>query len=30
VQQKVEEGLIELEWTDTANNIADEITKPLE
>ena len=29
VRQKVEEGLVELEWTGTANNIADGMTKPL-
>ena len=29
VRQKVEEGLIELEWTGTAANIADGMTKPL-
>lgn len=29
VRQKVEEGLIEFEWTGTATNIADGMTKPL-
>jgi hypothetical protein len=29
VRQKVEEGLVELEWTGTAANIADGMTKPL-
>ena len=29
VRQKVEEKLIELEWTDTSTNVADGMTKPL-
>jgi hypothetical protein len=29
VRQKVEEGLVELGWTDTVSNIADGMTKPL-
>jgi transposase InsO family protein len=29
VRQKVEEGLVELEWTGTASNVADGMTKPL-